>query len=125
MEQGTDPLPGGLHGQALVCAVLEQFLWPRMIIALLVGFRNRHDRQGGLAREMPSGAYTVYLVHAPALALITLAIRNLTVFPLLKVPVTRGGMPPKRRLTDVESVPRFAPAASGGGWGTYHSATLP
>jgi hypothetical protein len=87
--------------------------------------RGTKPRPGGLAREMSSSAYAVYIIHAPVLTAITLAIHDLTVSPLLKVPVTRAGMPPERRLTVFESVPRFARSASGGGCGAYPSATLP
>jgi fucose 4-O-acetylase-like acetyltransferase len=78
------PFMGGWHWQALVYAVLEQFLGLGMIFALLVGFRKRYNRQGGLARELSASAYTVYILHGPVLVLISLAIRDWTVFPLLK-----------------------------------------
>jgi glucan biosynthesis protein C len=84
LEGGTGPFHGGLHWQALVYAVLEQLLCVAMIIALLVAFRNRYYRQGWLAKEMSSSAYGVYVIHAPVLVLISLALRSLTVFALLK-----------------------------------------
>ncbi len=84
LERGTRPFHGGLLWQALVYAVLEQLLCMGMIIALLVAFRKRYPGQGGLAKEMSSSAYTVYIIHTPVLVLITLAIRDVTLLPALK-----------------------------------------
>jgi peptidoglycan/LPS O-acetylase OafA/YrhL len=42
------------------------------------------DRQGKLAKELSAGSYTVYIIHAPVLVFLTLAIRNITLYPLLK-----------------------------------------
>ena len=84
LERGTGPFHGGLHWQALVYAVLEQLLCMGMIIALLVGFRKRYPAQGGLAKELSSSAYTVYVIHTPVLVLITLAMRDLSLLPPLK-----------------------------------------
>ena len=80
----TAPFMGGMRWQALAYALLEQFLCLGMIIALLVAFRRRYDRQGRLAKEMSANSYTVYIIHTPVLVLITLAMRDLTMFPLLK-----------------------------------------
>jgi hypothetical protein len=78
------PFMGGMHWQALAYALLEQFLCLGMIIALLVAFRRRYNRQGGLAKEMSASAYTVYIIHTPVLVLITVAMRDLAMYPLLK-----------------------------------------
>jgi glucan biosynthesis protein C len=80
----TAPFMGGMHWQALVYAVLEQFLCLGMIIGLLVAFRRRFDRQGRLAREMSASAYTVYILHSTVLVLITVAMRDWALWPLLK-----------------------------------------
>ncbi|UCC77119.1 MAG: acyltransferase [Anaerolineales bacterium] len=84
LERGTGAFYGGLRWQALVYAVLEQLLCMGMIIALLVAFRKRYTGQGGLAKEMSSSAYTVYIIHTPVLVLITLAMRDVTVLPAVK-----------------------------------------
>jgi len=84
LEGNTAPFLGGVHWQALVYALPEQLLCLGMIISLLVGFRNRYPRQGWLATEMSSSAYAVYVIYAPVLVLISLALRDLTLFPLLK-----------------------------------------
>jgi peptidoglycan/LPS O-acetylase OafA/YrhL len=80
----TAPFMGGKHWQALLYALLEQFLCLGIIIALLVTFRNRYDRQGELAREMSASSYAVYIIHTPVLVLVTLAMRGWSAFPMFK-----------------------------------------
>ena len=78
------PFMGGFHWQCFAYAVWEQFVGVAMIISLLVLFRNRFNRQGKAAKAMSASSYTAYIVHAPVLVLLTLAIRNITLYPLLK-----------------------------------------
>lgn len=86
------PFMGGVHWQCFAYSFWEQFVGVAMIIGLLVLFRNRFNRQGRVAKIMSTSSYTAYIVHAPVLVLLTLAIRNITLYPLLKfalvVPVT-------------------------------------
>ena len=62
----------------------EQLLCVAMIVGLTVLFRERLNRQGVLAREAATASYTVYIIHAPIVILLTLAVRNIQVYPLLK-----------------------------------------
>lgn len=80
----TGPFVGGLHWQCLAYALWEQFLCVAMIITLLVLFRKRFNRQGKVAKAMSASAYTAYIIHAPIVVLVTLAIRHVTLYPLLK-----------------------------------------
>jgi len=80
----VSPFLGGLHWQCFAYALWEQFLGMAMIVALLVMFRQRLDRQGRIARAMSAGSYTVYIIHAPVIILLTLAARNIKLYPLLK-----------------------------------------
>ena len=80
----TDPFVGGLHWQCLAYALWEQSLCVAMIITLLHLFHKHLNRQGRLARAMSATAYTAYIIHAPALVLFALAIRSITLYPLLK-----------------------------------------
>jgi len=50
----------------------------------LVLFRQKFNRQGKLMKELAASSYTVYIIHAPVLVFFTLAIRNITLYPLLK-----------------------------------------
>jgi surface polysaccharide O-acyltransferase-like enzyme len=84
-----DPTPfmGGLHWQAFAYAIWEQFLCMGMIITLLVWFRRRFNHQGSLAKTMSASAYTVYIIHAPVIVLVTLALQDISLYPLIKYPV--------------------------------------
>jgi glucan biosynthesis protein C len=84
LTDGTDSFTGGLHWQCLAYAIWEQSLCMAMIITLLLLFRKRLNRQGKLAKAMSASAYTTYIIHAPIAVLVTLAIRNITLYPLLK-----------------------------------------
>jgi hypothetical protein len=75
---------GGLHWQCFGYAVWEQFTGVAMIIALLFLFRKWLNRQGSLSKAMSASAYTAYIIHAPVLVLVAIAIRNINLYPLLK-----------------------------------------
>jgi hypothetical protein len=55
-----------------------------MVIGLLVLFRERLNHQGVLAKDMAASAYTVFIIHAPVIVLLALALRGVTLHPLLK-----------------------------------------
>jgi len=75
---------GGCHWQAFAYATWEQFTCVAMIIGLAVLFRERLNRQGPLAREASASSYATYIIHAPVIILGTLAVRHVTIYPLLK-----------------------------------------
>ena len=80
----VSPFKGGVHWQCLAYAAWEQFAGVAIIIALLVLFRKRLNCQGKLAKAMSASSYTAYIIHAPVAVLVALAIRNVTLYPLLK-----------------------------------------
>ena len=84
LEGNTEPYMGGLYWQSFAYSVWEQFVGVGMILALLVFFRKRLNRQGRLARELSACPYTVYFIHAPVLVFLPLALRNIALHPLLK-----------------------------------------
>jgi glucan biosynthesis protein C len=84
LEGNTEPYMGGLYWQSLAYSIWEQFVGVGMILALLVFFRKRLDRQGTLARSLSACTYTVYFIHAPVLVFLALALRGVTLHPLLK-----------------------------------------
>jgi fucose 4-O-acetylase-like acetyltransferase len=86
--EDVSPYMGGLHWQCLAYAIWEQFVGFSMIIALLVLFRNRLNRLGKLAKVMSDSSYTTYIIHSLVVVLLTLAIRNVQIFPLLKFSLT-------------------------------------
>lgn len=75
---------GGLHWQCLAYALWEQSVCVAMVIGLVVLFRKRFNHQGRLTKAMSASAYTAYIIHAPVTVLVALAIRNITLYPLLK-----------------------------------------
>jgi glucan biosynthesis protein C len=84
LEGSTAQFRGGIHWQALAYALWEQFVCVAMVLSLLVRFRSRHDHQGGLARALSASAYAVYVCHAPILVFVSLGLRNMALYPLLK-----------------------------------------
>jgi glucan biosynthesis protein C len=84
LDGNTEPYMGGLHWQSLVFSIWEQFVGAGVILALLVLFRQRFNRQGALARNLSASTYTVYFIHAPVLVFLALALRAFHVHPLLK-----------------------------------------
>lgn len=78
------PFMGGVHWQCFAYALWEQIVGVAMIVALLVLFRNRLNYQGKPAKAVSDSSYTTYIIHAPIIMLFTLAIRNITLYPLLK-----------------------------------------
>jgi glucan biosynthesis protein C len=84
LEGKVDPFLGGVTWQSFVFSVWEQFVCMGMVIGLLVWFRERLNRQGALAKGLAASAYTVYLIHAPVIVLLALALRGIGVYALLK-----------------------------------------
>jgi len=80
----VSPFMGGVHWQCFAYSFWEQFVGVGMIVGLLVLFRERFNRQGRLARAMSASSYTAYIIHAPVAVLVALAIRHITLYPLLK-----------------------------------------
>jgi len=78
------PFIGGLHWQCLAYAVWEQIAGVAIIISLLVLFRKYLNQQGKLAQAASASAYTAYIIHGPIVILVALAIRSITLYPLLK-----------------------------------------
>jgi glucan biosynthesis protein C len=75
---------GGLNYESLVYAAWEPFVGVGMIIGLLVLFRTKFNNQGGLAKAMSADAYTVYIIFAPAIVILSLAMANISLHPLAK-----------------------------------------
>jgi len=78
------PFLGGLHWQCFGYTLWEQLTGVALIIGLPALFRKRLNRQGRPARAMAGSVYTAYIIHAPVVVLLTIAIRNISLYPLLK-----------------------------------------
>ena len=84
LEGNLDPFIGGLHWQSLVYAVWEELMCVAVVVTLLVWYRNRFINQGKLGRAMSGAAYGTYVVHAPVITLLALALSGIKVDLALK-----------------------------------------
>jgi len=55
-----------------------------MIIALLFLSRKWFNRQARVSKPMSASAYTAYIIHAPVVVFVAIALRNISLYPLLK-----------------------------------------
>jgi len=78
------PFMGGFHWQCFAYAVWEQTAGLAIIIALLVLFRKHLNYQSNLAKAASASAFTAYIIHGPIIILVALAIRSITLYPLMK-----------------------------------------
>jgi surface polysaccharide O-acyltransferase-like enzyme len=78
------PFVGGFHWQCFGYALWEQFTCVGMIIGLLSLFHRRFNRQAPASKAMSASAYTAYIIHAPVVVFVAIAIRNMSLYPLLK-----------------------------------------
>jgi surface polysaccharide O-acyltransferase-like enzyme len=84
LEGDTSQFMGGVHWQSFAFAIWEQFVGVGMIIGLLVWFRERFNRQGKFAKDMAKNSFAVYFIHAPVLVFLSLGLRGIRLYPLLK-----------------------------------------
>ena len=75
---------GGVHWQCFAYALWEQFVGVAMIVGLVVLFREKLNLQGRLAKAMSASAYTAYIIHAPVVVFLSLAMRDVQLYPLVK-----------------------------------------
>jgi len=84
LEGNLDPFMGGVHWQSLGFSVWEQFMCLAMVVALLVWFRNKFNRQGPLAKKLSAAAYATYIFHAPVIILLAIALQGIRLDLALK-----------------------------------------
>jgi glucan biosynthesis protein C len=75
---------GGFHWQCFALAVWEQFTGIAMIVALLFLSRKYINHQGNISKATSASAYTAYIIHAPVIVFVAVALRNISLYPLLK-----------------------------------------
>jgi glucan biosynthesis protein C len=80
----VSPYLGGLHWQCFAYTLWEQLLGVAVIMGLLALFRQKFNRQGKLTEAMSASSYTAYIIQTPVLVFFALAIRHVTMHPLLK-----------------------------------------
>lgn len=83
--QSTEPaLLGGLNWQAGVYALWETIVCVGMCIGLPVLFRQKLNKQSHLGTFLSNHAYTVYIIHTPAIVGLAFALGPIALNPLLK-----------------------------------------
>jgi glucans biosynthesis protein C len=84
MKGGEEVFGGGLHWQSLGLALWEQFTGFSLIIGLTGIFKKYFNRQGTAARQLSGTAYAVFIIHAPVIVALSVALRNWDIYPPLK-----------------------------------------
>jgi glucan biosynthesis protein C len=77
-------LKGGGHWQSLVYAMWESFVCVGMCIGVIYLFRQRLNTHGRVAAILVPLAYTAYLIHAPVITGLAVAVRGIALYPLIK-----------------------------------------
>jgi glucan biosynthesis protein C len=78
------PFKGGWYWQSFAYALWESFLCISMCIGLNYAFRRYLNSKGKIAGFLAPNAYTAYLIHAPVITFVALAVRDITIYPLFK-----------------------------------------
>jgi hypothetical protein len=81
---------GGFHWQALVLAIWEQLFCLSMIILLLYIFKGYINSRNSLSSELAASSYAAFIIHPLVLVLITAAVSDIKLHPLLKVASLSG-----------------------------------
>jgi glucan biosynthesis protein C len=81
---GLGPFGGGWSWQALAFAFWEQFFCVAVAIGLTVWFRERLNFQNRLSKAMAESSYGAYLLQAPILVYMAVALQGLEIPLLLK-----------------------------------------
>jgi surface polysaccharide O-acyltransferase-like enzyme len=76
LEENIDPYNGGLYWQAFGYALFEQVFGISVCLYMLVRWRERHNRQGWLARKLSDNGFAVYMFHAPVVIGIAVVLKD-------------------------------------------------
>jgi surface polysaccharide O-acyltransferase-like enzyme len=81
---GDISFKGGWNWQAMTYALWEAFACVALTISVIFLFRRYLNRQGKVSGFLIPNAYAAYIIHAPVIVALALAIRNVQLYPLLK-----------------------------------------
>ncbi|MBC7879887.1 MAG: acyltransferase [Anaerolineae bacterium] len=79
-----DKFLGGPYWQAGLAAADEAVTGYAAIIALILWFRDRIPESWSLLTDLGKNSYGIFIVHAPVLVLVSLALRGIALPPLVK-----------------------------------------
>lgn len=75
-DQDTDQFMGGWHWQNFAYAIYEQIIGFGLIVGLLGTFKGLFNRQGPLLKALSDSTYTVYIIHAIPLMLVSYYLKD-------------------------------------------------
>jgi surface polysaccharide O-acyltransferase-like enzyme len=79
LEGTFDPaISGGFTWLSLAYSLWESFIGVALVVAVLVWFRNRFNRQGRLLQEMSATSYAVYVLHPLIIVPLALALSGIS-----------------------------------------------
>jgi fucose 4-O-acetylase-like acetyltransferase len=84
LEKGIEEFKGGFTWQSALYSVWEEFLSLAIIVALLVWFRERLNRQGHLAAAMGAATYAVYVFHPLVIVPLAFALSGIYMIGVAK-----------------------------------------
>ncbi|MBU3916013.1 acyltransferase [bacterium] len=83
-ERGAKLTMGGMNGLALFYAMWEPFVCVGICAGLTVQFRKYLNKRTTIQQFLAKNAYTVFIIHAPVLVFVALAMRPVMFHPLAK-----------------------------------------
>ena len=81
---GVMLINGGLNWQSLAYSVWEAFVAVSMTIGIVSLFAKRLNAETRLSRFLSANAFGVFMLHAPVLISVSLALARWEVYPLAK-----------------------------------------
>lgn len=84
LQGNLDPFIGGWHWQSLAYSMWEEVMCMAVVVTLLTCYRFRFNNQGRLGRAMSGATYGTYIVHAPVITLLALALSGIKIYLVLK-----------------------------------------
>ncbi len=83
-ESGLEPFTGGWTWQAASLAIWEQIVGFSLMIGLIGIFKEKFNKQGKTGRLLSGAAYAVFIIHPLVIVSLSLLIRDLDIYPVLK-----------------------------------------
>jgi hypothetical protein len=87
LEADFGVMMGGPTLHALVFAVIDNVICMGMIFVLIPVFYARYNQQGSLMRRQSASAFYMYLIHAPILISVSLALASISIIPAVKLAI--------------------------------------
>lgn len=76
---------GGFHWQAAASVLWESFFCVGISLGIVAIFQHKYNRQGPVSKFLADNAFGVYVFHAPLVVAITMALRDFSLNPLVKM----------------------------------------